>query len=90
MALLLFLVLQACDFGTTLRFLGLGVREANPLAAVLLRLTVHPAAALLLLKAAGCGLGVYAWKSSRLRLLRRANVFFGLCVAWNLLAITAA
>jgi hypothetical protein len=30
---------------------------------------------------------VYAWKSRRLRLLRRANLFFAACVAWNLLAL---
>jgi hypothetical protein len=44
----------------------------------------------LLVKAAACGLAIYAWRSQRTRLLRRANLFFALCVGWNLLAIAAA
>ena len=50
----------------------------------------QPAVALLLVKAAACGLAVYAWRSRRTRLLRRANLFFALCVGWNLLAIAIA
>jgi hypothetical protein len=33
---------------------------------------------------------VYAWNSRRTRLLRRANLFFAICVGWNLLAIARA
>jgi hypothetical protein len=32
-------------------------------------------------------LAIIAWRSRRIALLRRANVFFALCVAWNLTAI---
>ena len=46
--------------------------------------------AVLLVKAAGCGLIVYAWRSRRIRLLKRANLFFALCVMWNLVAIASA
>jgi hypothetical protein len=42
---------------------------------------------MLLVKAAGCAMAVYAWRSRRTRLLRRASFFFALCVAWNLVAI---
>ncbi len=47
----------------------------------------NPRVAVLLTKAAGCGLGLFAWTSGRTRLLRRANLFFAVCVGWNLLAI---
>ena len=88
--LLVFLALQFCDLATTLLFLQHGVGEANPLVAALIRVTAQPAVALLLVKAAALGLGLYAWKSRRTRLLRRANLFFALCVGWNLLAIASA
>jgi hypothetical protein len=32
-------------------------------------------------------MAVYAWRSRRTRLLRRASFFFALCVGWNLVAI---
>jgi hypothetical protein len=88
--LLVFLVLQFCDLATTLLFLQHGVAEANPLVAVLIRVSAQPAVALLLVKAAGCGLAVYAWKGRRTRLLRYANLFFAVCVGWNLLAMARA
>ena len=88
--LLVFVVLQVCDLATTLLFLHHGVGEANPLVAALIRVFAQPAVAVLLVKAAGCGLAVYAWKSRRTRLLWRANFFFAVCVAWNLVAIARA
>jgi hypothetical protein len=88
--LLVFLALQLCDLATTLVFLRHGVSEANPLVTALIRVSAQPAAAVLLVKAAACGLAVFAWRSRRTRLLRRANLFFALCVAWNLLAIAGA
>jgi Domain of unknown function (DUF5658) len=88
--LLVFLALQFCDLATTLVFLQHGVGEANPLVAALIRFSAQPAVALLLVKAAACGMAWYAWRSRRTRLLRRANVFFALCVGWNLMAIAIA
>jgi hypothetical protein len=88
--LLVFVALQFCDLATTLLFLQHGVGEANPLVSALIRASARPALAVLLVKAAGCGLAVYAWKSRRIRLLWRANVFFALCVGWNLLALARA
>lgn len=88
--LLVFVVLQFCDLATTLVFLRHGVGEANPLVSALIRVSAQPAMALLLAKMAGCGLAVYAWRSRRTRLLRRANFFFALCVGWNLAALACA
>ena len=88
--LFLFFGLQLCDVATTLAFLRHGVAEGNPLIAALMLLVVSPAVALALVKLGGCALGVYAWKSDRMRLLRRANVFFAACVAWNLVALAKA
>jgi hypothetical protein len=88
--LLIFLGLQFCDVATTLAFLKHGVAEGNPLVAALMVALVSPAVALALVKAGGCALGLYAWKSNRTRLLRRANLFFAACVAWNQLALAKA
>ena len=88
--LLAFLVLQFADFSTTLWLLRHGVGEANPLVAALIRVSGQPALAVLLVKAAGCAMAAYAWRSRRTRLLRRATFFFALCVGWNLLAIASA
>jgi Domain of unknown function (DUF5658) len=87
--LLVFLALQFADLGTTLVFLQRGVGEANPLVAALIRVSGQPALAVLLVKAAGCLMAAYAWRSRRTRLLRHINVFFALCVAWNLLVIAS-
>jgi multisubunit Na+/H+ antiporter MnhG subunit len=88
--LLVFLGLQLCDVASTLVFLRHGVVEGNPLVAGLIVAMLSPVAALALVKAGGCALGCYAWRTKRVRLLRRANLFFGACVAWNLLAILKA
>ena len=90
MVLFVFVALQFCDLATTLMFLQHGVGEANPLVAALIRISAQPVLAMLLVKAAGCALAVYAWRGRRTRLLRRANLFFAVCVGWNLLAIASA
>jgi xanthosine utilization system XapX-like protein len=88
MTMLLFVLLQGGDLATTLAFLQGGVAEANPLVALALRLPAPPVVGLALVKLAGCGLGWFAWQSGRRKLLRRANVFFALCVVWNLVSLT--
>ncbi len=85
--LLLFLLLQGCDLATTVWFLHLGIREGNPLVAGIVALTGSPAVSLGLLKAAAGGLAFFAWKRGSTGLLRRLNLFFLACVAWNLTAI---
>ena len=88
--LLIFVVLQCCDLLTTLAFLRHGVAEANPLVRLALRLCASPALPLLAVKIAGCALAWFAWRTSRMRLLRRINIFFAVCVAWNLLIVAGA
>ena len=88
-ALLVFLLLQIADAGTTLLFLNHGIGEANPLIAAAFRVSMSPALSLVLVKAAGCAVALYAWRSGRRTLLRRANLFFAACVIWNCAALTA-
>ena len=87
MALAVFLVIQLCDFATTLVFVHCGVAEANPLVAAALRMAAGPVIPLAGFKLAGCALGFLAWRCGRMRLLRAANLMFGLCVVWNLVAV---
>ena len=87
MTLFLFLLLQAGDLATTVAFLHRGIAEANPLIAAALRAPLQPAVALAAVKAAGCVLAWVAWKTGRARLLRRANLFFAVCLLWNLAAM---
>jgi hypothetical protein len=88
--LLIFVLLQAGDAATTGMFLARGVTEGNPLLHALFASTGHPGWSLAAAKLAACGLALIAWRSGRMRLLRRANLFFALCVAWNLAAIALA
>jgi len=88
--LLIFFALQAADLATTLVFLARGVGEANPLVSALIRSFGQPAPAVLLIKIAACLMALYAWRTRRNRLLRGANLFFALCVGWNLLVLSVA
>ena len=90
MGLTVFFLLQLCDLSTTLVFLHRGVSEANPLIAAALAPHASPALAIAAFKLAGCLFGWLVWRTRRLRLLRAANVGFGLCVCCNLLAIVAS
>jgi len=91
MALLLtFFTLQLLDTVTTLVFLGRGVTEGNPLVRAALHASANPMVALVAVKALGCGVAVFAWRSGRIKLLNRVNIFFAMCVAWNTVAILAA
>jgi hypothetical protein len=85
--LLIFVGLQGCDLATTLWFLSIGIAEGNPLVSGVLHSGLPPAAALLALKGGACLLGWLAWRRGSLGLLRRLNLLFAACVAWNLLAI---
>ncbi len=85
--LIQFLYLQGMDLLTTTAFLLAGVREANPFVKFAMGATGNPMLGLTLVKAAGMLLGLYCWKWGRTKLLRRANVFFALLVAWNLFCL---
>lgn len=76
--------LQLLDVLTTLAFLLAGVQEANPLARWLMQWTGAPLPGLVAIKVFALVLGSYCWWRGRYALLRKANVFFSLVVAWNL------
>lgn len=86
MILFTFICLQVLDGLTTLFFLHHGVSEANPLIRAALAGPADPRTALAVAKTVAVTLGVVAWRSGRKRLLRKMNVLFALCVAWNLVA----
>jgi hypothetical protein len=86
MPLLQFAILQLLDAVTTLVFLRHGIEEANPLIRQLLA-GGGPALALAGPKILALAGAFYAWRSGRERLLRRINVLFAACVAWNIVAL---
>ena len=87
MLLIQFVVLQIADAVTTLVFLQHGVNEANPLIHMALALFGQPVLGLALAKALGIGVALLAWRTGRCGILRKINLLFAACVAWNLLAI---
>jgi Domain of unknown function (DUF5658) len=82
--------LQFLDFITTIAFLVHGVREGNPLINFTLRYVPYPLGGLLAIKIAAIGLGIYAWRRGRERLLIRINILFALVVAWNIVSLILA
>jgi len=86
MILFTFICLQAMDAASTLFFLHHGVGEANPLIRAALAGPADPGMALAAAKILAVALGLVAWRSGRKGLLRKMNVMFALCVAWNLVA----
>lgn len=86
-AFLIYAYLQALDLLTTLAFLMASVEEANPLVRQAMALAGSPLAGLVLVKMAALALGLVCWRTGRLRLLQRANVFFAALVAWNLVCL---
>lgn len=85
--LLQYSYLQVLDFLTTIAFLLNGVREGNPLVRLAIEYAPGPVSGLLAVKIIAVVLGIYCWRSGRLRLLGRMNIMFALVVAWNLLAL---
>jgi hypothetical protein len=86
MILLAFICLQALDILTTVLFLHHGVAEGNPLIRAALASSTRPEIALILAKIFAIALATFAWRSGRIGLLRKINVVFAACVAWNLIA----
>lgn len=80
-----FVYLQFLDLMTTVAFLVSGAMvEGNPFVRFLMASTSHPFAGLLLAKCLAIVFGTYAWRTGRHAVLRKANVFFALIVAWNI------
>jgi hypothetical protein len=86
MTLVAFICLQVLDTLTTLLFLHHGVAEGNPLIRAAMAGSVQPGMALVLAKVFAVALAAFAWRSGRTRLLRKVNLLFLLCIAWNLVA----
>ena len=82
-----FIYLQLLDLLTTLAFLMAGVQESNPLIRFMLQSAGTPLSGLLAAKLFAAALALFCWRSNRQRLLQRANVFYALVVAWNLVAL---
>jgi len=85
--LLQYSYLQVLDFLTTVAFLLRGVKEGNPLVRLALHMGPNPLSGLLIVKILAVALGIYCWKSGKLRLLSRMNLLFAVVVAWNLGAL---
>ena len=88
-SLVLFSCLQILDLLSTVAFMMLGVREANPLIRLAFSLANNPLAGLLLAKLTVVLLGVCCWLGGRERALARANLVFVLVIAWNLAIVVA-
>jgi len=86
MILVAFICLQVIDILTTLLFLHHGVAEGNPLIRAAMAGSVQPGMTLVLAKVFAIALASLAWRSGRTRLLRKVNLLFLLCIAWNLVA----
>jgi hypothetical protein len=85
-----FVYLQLLDILTTLAFLMQGVAEGNPLVRWALAQGENPIQSLIVLKAAAVVLAAYCVVRARHRVLRIANIFFAVLVAYNLVCIILA
>jgi hypothetical protein len=85
-----FVCFQIADALTTLFFLQRGIEELNPVMRFAFSTVSSPALGLLLSKLFAVALAAYAWRSGRRRLLRRVNVLFAMCIAWNCAVIAGS
>lgn len=85
--LIQFSYLQVLDFLSTIAFLANGVKEANPLVRLALKLGPSPIGSLVIVKVLAVVLGIYCWRMGRQRLLARINIVFAAVIAWNLVAL---
>ena len=85
--LIQFTYLQLLDVLTTVAFLMYGVKEANPVVRMAMRLGSSPLWGLLALKGFAMVLALLCLRGGRLGLLVGVNIFFAALVAWNLVAL---
>jgi len=78
--------LQALDLLTTLAFLTIGVKEANPLVRLLIETLHSPLGGVAAAKGIAVLLAVCCLWARKPRALQRVNVFYAAVVAWNLVA----
>jgi hypothetical protein len=79
--------LQVLDLLTTSAFLLAGVREANPLVLLAIRLAPNAILGLVAVKCMALILGLVCWWTSRARLLMTATAFYAVLVAYNLVCL---
>jgi hypothetical protein len=79
--------LQVLDLLTTSAFLLAGVREANPLVLLAMRLAPNATLGLVAVKSMALLLGLICWRTSRARLLKAATAFYAVLVAYNLVCL---
>ncbi len=84
--LIQFAYLQVLDLLSTLAFLVAGVSELNPCIRWLMLAAGSPLGGLVAAKLLASWLAWHCWRGKRRRLLERANVFYAVLVAWNLVA----
>ena len=82
-----FSYLQLLDVLTTIAFISIGVREANPLVRLAVTAAPSPLIGLLALKACAFAGAVFCQMTGRGRVLSRMNVLFAALVIWNLIAL---
>lgn len=82
-----FVYLQLLDILTTVAFLMQGVAEGNPIVRWALAQGQNPIQSLIAVKVAAIALAAYCVVRSRHRVLRIANMFFAVLVAYNLVVI---
>ena len=82
-----FVYLQLLDILTTLAFLMQGVAEANPFVRWALSFGPNPIQSLIMVKTVAVALAIYCVIRARHRVLRAANIFFAIVVAYNLVVI---
>jgi hypothetical protein len=82
-----FSYLQLLDVLTTIAFISIGVREANPLVRLAITAAPSPLIGLLALKACAFAGAVFCQMTGRGRVLSRMNVLFAALVIWNLIAL---
>ena len=81
-SLLVFVLLQLADFGTTIAAISLGAVEENPIVGHLMGLGLYTG--LVAAKLLALGIGGFAAASGRYGGLRKANIAFAVIVLWNL------
>jgi hypothetical protein len=85
--LLNYAYLQVLDLLTTSAFLLAGVREANPLVLLAMRVAPNAIVGLIAVKSMALLLGLICWRTSRARLLKAATAFYAVLVAYNLVCL---
>src|SRR3954451_10295508 len=78
-----YVYLQLLDLLTTAAFLAHRVEEANPIVRLSMGTAAGTMPGLLLIKTMAVLLGLFCWRTGRVRMLSMANRFYAVLVVWN-------